>query len=156
MGHYRNIKTHFTAANGAALFLFGTTTILSTQALARNPEAQLYPAISLDTPLARDADTFETDKALTAACRKTGTQTPVCICVTHVMKYELTLAEYQVATRIYGQPKNRTTIHKVLKEEGFTKSEIGMVEELEHSLIDDKDFNDRCSEAKAYYKNPPS
>lgn len=136
--------------------MLSTAASLSTQAEARSPSTQLHPAISLQTPLARDANTFEMDKALTAACRKTGTQTSVCICVTHVMKYELTLAEYQVATRLYGQPKNRTTIHKVLKGEGFTPSEIGMVEKLEQSLIQDKNFDDRCSEAKAYYKNPPS
>jgi len=50
--------------------------------------AQTLPAISMNTSGARDARTFESDKALDAACRKSGQDQAICLCVTHVMKYE--------------------------------------------------------------------
>ena len=149
MGQLLNIKTGITTASLAALFILSTSAALPNSAEAA---AQTYPVISLDTPLARDAETFENDKALEAACRKTGQDKAVCLCVTHILKYELTLAEYRAATRLYGQSEDRTAFYNSLKNEGFTASEINTAEQMEHSLIDDKDFAVRCNDAKAYYK----
>ena len=64
----------------------------------------------------------------------------------------MTLSEYQVVTRIYGQPKDRTRLYETLKNEGFNAAEIGIAEDMERSLTENKDFALRCSEAKAYYK----
>ena len=153
MGQHLNIKTNLAIASAAALFILSTSAGLPTHAEARVPAAQTYPVISLDTPLARDAETFQGDKTLEAACRKTGQETSVCLCVTHIMKYELTLSEYRAATRLYGRTGDRAELHGTLKSEGFKPSEISMAEQMERSLIEDKDFALRCTEAKAYYKN---
>lgn len=150
MGRHLNIEAKLAVAAIAALFALGANTNLPAQ--TRNHSAQLHPAISLNTPLARDAKTFELDKGLEAQCRKMGTPSPICLCVIHILKYELTLSEYQIAARLYGQPKNRKTLYQTLKSEGFKPSEIHMAEEMERSLTKDEDFDMRCQEAKAYYK----
>lgn len=151
MGRHLKFKNCLAGASLAALFMLSASGTLSAQ--ARSSAAQTYPVISLDTPLARDAETFQGDKTLDAACRKTGQDKSVCLCVTHIMKYELTLSEYRAATRLYGRTENRTELHNTLKNEGFKPSEISMVEQMERSLIEDKDFALRCTEAKSYYKN---
>ena len=153
MGRHLNIKTNLAIASVAALFVLSASATLPVEAEARIPAAQAYPVISLETSLARDAQTFEADKSLDAACRKSGQDKAVCLCVTHIMKYELTLSEYRAATRLYGQSGDRTALRATLKDEGFEPSEIDMAEQMEISLIEDKDFAPRCAEAKAYYKN---
>ena len=153
MGQHLKIKANLAVISIAALFVLSTSATLPAQAEARVPVAQIYPVISLNTPLARDADTFANDKTLDAACRKTGQENAVCLCVTHIMKYELTLSEYRAATRLYGQPNDRTALHSALRGEGVKATEIGMAEQMEQSLIEDEDFALRCSEAKAYYKS---
>jgi len=152
VGRHLNIKTNLAAASLAALFITSASASLPVQAEARIPAAQTYPVISLDTPLARDAQTFDDDKALDAACRQTGEDKAVCLCVTHIMKYELTLSEYQAATRLYGRSNGRSKIRGMLEAEGFKRTEISMAEEMEQSLVGDKDFALRCTEAKAYYQ----
>ena len=134
----------FLAAFG---FIFPKTTVPSAHAAS----AQTIPAISV-TNSARDAGTFQLDKALDAACRKSGQTGPVCICVTHVMKYELSLEEYKVASRIYGQRKNRSTLRTQLYTEGYQKTAIDTAAEMEDRLIQSSDFAARCANAKAYYK----
>ena len=151
MGRHLNIKAKLAVTASAALFALGASTNLPAQ--IRNHSAQLHPAISLNTPLARDAKTFELDKNLNAQCRKMGTPSPICLCVTHIMKYELTLSEYQIAARLYGQSENRKPLYQTLKNEGFKTSEINMAEDMERSLTKENDFDVRCEEAKAYYKN---
>ena len=153
MGQHLNIKANLAVVSLAALFLLSTSATLPAQAEARVPVAQIYPVISLNTPLARDAETFEADKTLNSACRKTGQGNAICLCVTHIMKYELTLSEYRAATRLYGQPTDRSALHSTLKDEGFKATEIELAQQMERSLIEDEDFALRCNEAKAYYKN---
>lgn len=152
MGQHLTIKTIRLTAIFAALLVMSASGSIPFHAEAHIAAAQTYPVISLDTPLARDAQTFESDKRLEAACRKTGQDKSVCLCVTHILKYELTLSEYRAATRIYGQSGDRTALRRDLKEEGFATSDIDMAEQMEQSLINDGDFALRCSEAKAYYK----
>jgi len=150
VAQHLNLKASIGFSAVSALFVVSASTALIAQAEARAP--RVYPAISLDTVLARDADTFEADRTIEAACRKSGQNKHVCLCVTHIMKYELTLAEHRAATRLYGQPANRTALHDVLKNEGVSPAQINLVEDMERSLTKDKDFALRCSEAKAYYK----
>lgn len=123
-----------------------------TTALTRTSDTQTYPIISLDTKLARDADTFSDDKALNTACRKLGETSEVCLCVSHVMKYELTLTEYRAAARLYGQPQKREKLRAALRNDGFGLSDIGTAEQMERTLTSGPDFALRCAEAKAYYK----
>jgi len=140
----------------AGLGLAYAETPIQLSAMAPASAAQTYPIISLDTPLARDAATFNDDKALNQTCRKEGGEADVCLCLTHVMKYELTLKEYRAAVRLYGLPKDRSAIHLTLQKEGYSKSDIGTAELMERSLITDHDFTLRCAEAKAYYKQSES
>ena len=152
MGLHLNLKFCLTVSGLAALFLVSAGSALPDQAQARIPAPQTYPAISLEKPLARDAETFARDRALEASCRKSGQEKDVCLCVTHIMKYELTLSEYKAATRLYGRPDKRTAIYSALKEDGFHPAEINMAEEMERSLTANQDFATRCAEAKAYYR----
>lgn len=151
MGRHLNIKANLTATAFTVAFILSASA--SMQAQARAPEAQTVPVISLDTPLARDAETFQNDKTLDAACRRTGQTNSVCLCVTHIMKYELTLSEYRAATRLYGQSGDRAALRQTLRTEGVSASDIDMAEQMERSLIEDPDFALRCSEAKSYYRN---
>lgn len=120
---------------------------------ANAASAQTIPAISINTSGARDANTFESDKALDAACRKSGQDKAVCLCLTHVMKYEMSLNTYRAATRLYGQTGDRSALHRKLYSKGFKKADIEMAENMERSLITADDFGPRCAEAKSYYRN---
>lgn len=150
MAQHLNLKASIGSSAISALFVVSASMALVAQAEARTP--QIYPAISSNTLLARDADTFEADRTIEAACRKSGQNKHVCLCVTHIMKYELTLAEHRAATRLYGQPANRTALHNLLQKEGVSPAQINLAEDMERSLTQDNDFALRCSEAKAYYK----
>ncbi|MEP4050818.1 MAG: hypothetical protein ABJN22_01100 [Litorimonas sp.] len=154
MGRHLDFSTSLAFASFAALFILSTSASLPLTAEARTPSGQMVPVISLETPLARDADTFESDRALEAACRQTGQEKSVCLCVTHIMKYELTLAEHKAAIRLYGQNGDRTALYTKLQNEGFEPSDINMAEQMERSLTEDSDFALRCTEAKSYYKTP--
>lgn len=149
VGRDLNLRANLAVARFATLFL-----LTASAGVTGDADAQTVPTISLDTPLAKDVDTFETDKKLDAACRKTGLGNSICLCVTHIMKYELTLSEYRVATRLYGQSADRTALHKTLEGEGYSPPEIKMAEDMETFMIEDPDFAIRCAEAKAYYKDP--
>lgn len=143
-------KANLAATSFAALFVLSLSTVLPAQ--ARTPAAQTLPIISLDTPLARDAETFEMDKTLDAACRKTGQDKSVCLCITHIMKYELTLSEYRAATRLYDDGGERGRLRDTLKAEGFVARDIVIAEQMAGSLAEDADFTQRCIRAKSYYK----
>jgi hypothetical protein len=121
---------------------------------ANAASAQTVPAIALNPASARDANTFESDKTLVAACQKSGQNKTVCICLTHVMKYEMSLTTYRAATHLYGQPADRSALHRKLQAEGYKASEIKTAENMERSLITAADFAPRCANAKAYYLTP--
>lgn len=152
MGPYRNIKAALVVASIAGLAAMALASARPAFAAPNMQTAQTHPAITIDSLMARDANSFQDDKALNAACRKTGQDNAVCLCVTHVMKYELSLKQYRAATRLYGTTAQRNTIRKSLQSEGISSSEIKIAEEMEQSLISDPNFSYRCADAKAYYK----
>jgi len=121
---------------------------------ANAASAQTIPAINAAPPGARDADTFQSDKALDAACRKSGQNTAVCLCLIHVMKYEMSLTSYRAAPRLFGQSGDRAELHRKLYSEGYRKSDVETAEHMERSLITAVDFAPRCAESKAYYRKP--
>ena len=153
MGRNRNFVTSLAALCTAIILLLAAGASLPAQAKARMPAAPSQPAVSLNSLDARDAGTFQTDKTLEASCRKTGQNKSVCLCVTYILKYEMTLSEYEVVSRLYGQPQNRQTLHQTLKNEGFKPSEIGKAEDIENALTQAVDFDARCLAAKSYYKD---
>ena len=152
VGDQTNPNTNIVFAGFAALFLLGASSALPDQAQARVPTQQTYPVTSSQTSFARDAETFDGDRRLDAACRKSGQGKAVCLCVTHIMKYELTLSEYRAAIRLYGQSENRRAIYKILKQEGVQPADIKTAEEMERVLPREYNFAERCAEAKTYYK----
>ena len=117
--------------------------------------AQTIPAITSLRSTGRDASTFQSDKALEAACRKSGQDKAVCLCVTYVMKYEMSLNSYRAATLLYGQSGDRSRLHNALSREGYSKSEIELAEKMERILTRANDFAMRCAKAKAYYRTSP-
>ncbi len=119
--------------------------------------AQTIPAISQTQPRARDAATFEDDKKLNLACR--NSQDPkmkrtqdACLCVTHVLKYELTLTEYRAAAILYGATGDREPLYQTLRDRKFSADDINVAEHMEKNLFGTSDFAERCANAKAYYK----
>jgi len=152
VGLFLRYRLGFIVAGFAALSTLGGQTPDIAHAEAQTPAAQIYPIISLETKLARDESTFDLDKALDLACRNTGDGPDTCLCVTHVLKFELTLPEYQAATKLYGIKGDRSEIHQSLKDEGLSPSDISTAEKMERTLTQDSDFSARCAEAKAYYK----
>lgn len=152
MGPYRNIKAALVVASIAGLAAMGLSGARPAFAAPNMQAAQTHSASTIDNLMARDANTFQDDKALNAACRKMGRDNAVCLCVTHVMKYELSLKQYRAATRLYGTTIQRNAIRKSLQSEGFSMSEIKVAEEMETSLTADPNFSYRCTDAKAYYK----
>ena len=119
--------------------------------------AQTIPAITKPAPMARDAATFELDKEVNHACRKSKvsankTEREACLCVTFILKYELTLPQYKAAARLYGTHGNNDQIYQDLRKAGVTQSDIGTAERLNQSLALAPDFEKRCTIAKAYYK----
>lgn len=114
--------------------------------------AQSYPMVSLQTELARDADTFEDDKTLVKSCSSDGQAQAMCLCVTHILKYELTLNEYRAAVRLYGKTKDDETITATLRDTGVEAGDIAMAKGVIRSLTTSPDFAERCAEAKAYYR----
>ena len=129
---------------------FGFPEVKSPDANAAS--AQTLNAITVVEPGARDTDTFEDDKALEEACRKSGQNKAVCLCVTHVMKYEMSLKSYKAATMLYGQSGNRSDLHDALTRKGYEKIDIDFAEDMERKLTRASDFSLRCANAKAYYK----
>ena len=147
MGQGLKIKAGLLAAS---LACFAALSVSSTAPV--HAAAQTHPAVTQDALMARDANTFQNDKALDAACRKTGQANSVCLCVTHVMKYELSLNQYRATTRLYGTTTDREAIRQTLLNEGILLSDIKVAEQMEQSLIGDPNFSYRCADAKAYYK----
>ncbi len=137
----------------AILTAFGFIFPKITLPLANAASAQTLPLISpTEIDDARDVNTFQLDKTLEAACRKSGQKGTICLCVTHVLKYELSLKEYSAVTRLYGQSENRDMIQAQLYAEGYHKADIDTAIKMAQHLIQNIDFAERCANAKAYYK----
>lgn len=151
MGCANIFQKHFFGC--ALLAAFGFTFLKLTMPHASAAYAQTIPAITIKTPRARDANTFETDRALDATCRKSGQNNAVCLCLTHVMKYEMNLKPYRATPQLFGQPEDRSALHRKLYRKGYTKTDVEIAENMERSLITSEDFGLRCAEAKSYYRN---
>ncbi len=111
---------------------------------------QTYPMISLQTELARDADTYADDKALVETCTSKGQTQATCLCITHVLKYELTLNEYKAAVRLYDQ--DAKSVSAALRDKNVSPQDIQTAKDVMANLTGDGDFPERCAEAKAYYR----
>jgi len=126
MSVFQTLKTGFIIAFLAGLFSIGASATAPEQTETYSSSPQSYALAAPLDRLARDANTFKTDKGLDAACREAGQKKETCLCVVHILKYDLPLKDYETAARQFEQAEDIT-------------------------LIKRKDFATRCTEAKAYY-----
>ena len=131
---------------------------LAHEAIAGSNPAQIHarqssmPIISLQAELARDADTFADDKTLVTACMDKGQAKQTCLCVTHVLKYEMTMDEYRAAIHLYKRGDKEVMEMASLREIDLTPQDISTAREMLRGLTEAQDFSERCSEARAYYR----
>ena len=101
---------------------------------------------------ARDADTFDMDKALVTACKAQGRALVDCICLTHILKYESSLDVYRASVSLYpgiewpNTIKARNESWRILPRHLITAQK--RLDEMNHAT----DLAVRCETAKAYYK----
>jgi len=132
--------------------------LLAHEAIAGAYPEQTYaqnanmPIISLQAELARDADTFADDKTLVAACMDKGQAKQTCLCVTHVLKYEMTLNEYRAAVHLYKKEDKPNLEMASLRALNLTPQDINTARQMMRGLTESQDFSERCSEARAYYR----
>ena len=122
---FQSLKAGFIIAFVAGLSSLGASATAPEQTETYSSTQSYALAAPLDR-LARDANTFQTDKGLDAACRDAGQEKETCLCLVHVLKYDLPLKNYRAAARRFEQTEN-------------------------NALITRDDFAPRCAEAKAYY-----
>ncbi len=147
MGRNPKFKIRNLAILAAGLGLLSQNAVAAAKA---QTVQQTYPMMSLQTELARDADTYAEDKALVETCTSKGQSQATCLCVTHVLKYELTLNEYKAAVRLYD--KDTKSLSAALRDENISPQDIQTAKDVMADLTKDSDFSERCSEAKAYYR----
>lgn len=128
MREFQYIKVGFIAAFLAVLFSFGASATAPYKAEASSPSAQNYALAAPLDRLARDANTFRTDRGLDAACREAGQEKETCLCVVNILKYDLPLQDYRAAWNMFDQAQDI-------------------------ALIKRDDFAPRCAEAMAYYNS---
>jgi len=126
MGLIQNIKAGLIIAFLAGLFSIGAHATAPNQIEAYSPSTQNYALAAPLDRLARDANTFQTDKGLDAACREAGQEEETCLCIVHILKYDLPLKDYRATLDMFEQTEEIT-------------------------LIARDDFEPRCAQAMAYY-----
>lgn len=126
-----------------------------------NPEAVLSATA---TPLARNLATQESDRALTNNCVEGGYEKQECLCVTQVLKYELSLREYDAAALIFAlesdpdstdEALDRDNAKAELYKKGYSETELADLDRMSRSLMDASDFARRCQKASTYYSPKP-
>lgn len=135
---------------GLALAWTGASHIPSAEAQAA---PSLKPVAKGDV-LARDVSTFTEDLRLTNECVDSGVGKTECLCVTRVLKYELSLREYRAASLIYAAPikSGERRAKKIdLMSRGYSQTEITAVDSLTRNLTKQADFVSRCSEAAEWF-----
>ncbi|WP_409432182.1 hypothetical protein ACJ3XI_08155 [Litorimonas sp. RW-G-Af-16] len=133
-----------------ALGTSGASPFAASQNLAEAAATQVEDDL---TP-ARDLPTAREDLTLTNQCIDDGKDKTECLCVTTVLKYELSLREYRVASQIYtAKPNtNQSAIKMTLAQQGYTDEEISRLSRFTSNLTSESDFSARCSEAQTYFK----
>lgn len=104
---------------------------------------------------ARDQQTFDQDLSLTNACVKSGQNKTECLCVTRVLKYELNLREYRIASQLYTHqsPDAHRVVKLSLIQQGYKDEEIDRLSRYSNKLTEASNFQMRCQEAQAYFTN---
>ncbi len=106
-----------------------------------------------DLAEARDQPTFQQDLSLTNSCIEGGRDKTECLCVTRVLKYELSLREYRLASQIFARPapQEQSALRLTLMQQGYEDEEIGRLSSYTGKLTSASNFQNRCAEANAYF-----
>lgn len=135
----------------AAAMLFG----LGSQ-MFPTVEAQAAPTqITNDLAPAKDLATFREDLALTNNCIETGRNKSECLCVTRVLKYELSLRDYRLASQLFAHSASAPDQPKfiqALSDQGYADADVTRISRVTTALTQAKDFQNRCSMADSYFK----
>jgi hypothetical protein len=128
----------------------------SVAAQMRVPPAVKPAAIPVSGPsahdMARNANTYAEDVALTNQCVRDGGGKAVCVCVTKVMKYELPLTEYRALVSGYAQPAPVSRYGARLQRASHRAAPVPA--EVQH-LTASRDFGTRCQQAHGYFFPAP-
>ncbi len=115
-------------------------------------------------PLARDLVTQDSDRTLTNNCVEGGYEKEECLCATQVLKYELSLRDYDAAALIFAldadpdstdENLNRDEPKAELYKKGYSVAELIDLDRMTRNLMDGPDFRRRCQKAAAYYTPKP-
>ncbi|MGB6228684.1 MAG: hypothetical protein WBF53_00985 [Litorimonas sp.] len=133
-----------TLAASMAALLFAVSPVGEAEAQTPAP-APLTDAAALgDRAPARNIDTPFEDRRLTNACIEAGLSKADCLCVTKVLKYELTLSEYRDAVR-------RHTTGPVLINASTRGRARTQPDPALQTLIGGADFDQRCVAADRHF-----
>ena len=97
-----------------------------------------------DNIAARDIATSSIDVKLINQCIETGQSKKDCLCVTKINKYELSLAEYKLAAKLFGRSNERTA-------GAFNTPAVVKAAQKQNTLISQRDFKARCEMASDYF-----
>lgn len=140
---------------GGTLTGWPAATLQSTANAATQAAPETYaPPTRRRVPLARDTSTFREDVALTNACVESGQNKADCLCVTYVLKYELSLPDYRAASQMLFTPANADAAAQRAANLSARNipARITRYRNLNRELISQSDFAPRCTEADHYFK----
>lgn len=113
---------------------------------------------------ARDLVTQESDRTLTNNCVEGGYDKEECLCATQVLKYELSLRDYDAAALLFAldsdpdstaENLDREEPTAALYKKGYSAAELADLGRMTRNLMDGSDFTRRCQKAAAYYSPKP-
>ncbi|WP_416876753.1 hypothetical protein [Litorimonas sp.] len=133
-----------------------------TYILPKESSAAVLAATAI-TP-ARDLVTQESDRTLTNNCVEGGYDKEECLCATQILKYELSVRDYDAAALIFAlesdpdstdENLNREEPKAELYKKGYSVAELADLDRMTRDLMDGPDFTYRCQTAAAYYTPKP-
>jgi len=125
------------------------------------PEAVL--SVTAVVP-ARDRATQKSDRILTNNCVEGGYEKKECLCATQILKYELSVRDYNAAALIFAlesdpdstdESLNREEAKSDLYKNGYSETELVDLDRMNRHLMNASDFAQRCQKAAAYYTPKP-
>ena len=99
-----------------------------------------------DDGMARSADTVADDLRLINRCIDNGRSKAECLCVTQVMKYEMTLTDYRRAARAYTLQASVVTRGQNVQAEPAKRVEGDI-----SAMVSAPNFEYRCAAARDYF-----
>lgn len=128
----------------AAMAVALTTAAMPSVAFAQTSQA-VRASVS-DNNMARSADTVSDDLRLINRCIDNGRSKSECLCVTQVMKYEMSLSDYRRAARAYD-----VKVSMVSRGNDPFAGPAARVESDITAMVSSPNFDYRCAAARDYF-----